>query len=82
MDPVTFKQLTNRKTEWAENGKLRVQPKEKMKAEGLKSPDRADALLGCIVCGPEMGGAMTSESIAVTRPSAFQSRAVRGFNSI
>lgn len=82
IDPVTFKQLTNRKTEWAENGKLRVQSKEKMKIEGLKSPDRADALLGCIVCGPEMGGAMTSESIAVTRPSAFQSRAVRGFNSL
>lgn len=82
LDPLTFRQLTTRKTEWAENGKLRVQSKDSLRAEGFKSPDRADALLGAIVCGPEMGGQMTCESAAVTRRSAFQGRAVRGLNAI
>lgn len=51
LDPETFKQLTTRKSEWSENRKLRVESKDKMRAEGRHSPDRGDALLGCIVCG-------------------------------
>jgi hypothetical protein len=82
LDPVTFRQLTHRKTEWNETGKLRVQSKDSMRADGVKSPDRADALLGAIVCGPAMAGAMSSDSVAVAGRSAFSSRAVRGFNSL
>lgn len=80
VDPITFKQLTTRKTEWSENGKLRVQAKETMRIMGLKSPDRADALLGCIVCGPEMNGAITGQAITRTKLTPFSAPIVGGFN--
>ncbi len=51
LDPVTFKQLSTRKSEWSGNGKLKVESKDKMRAEGRHSPDRGDAVLGCIACG-------------------------------
>ncbi|MDO4222158.1 MAG: DEAD/DEAH box helicase family protein [Akkermansia sp.] len=38
-----FKQLTTRKNEIDDRGKLRIQPKEKYKQEGYHSPDRADS---------------------------------------
>ena len=38
-----FKQLTTRKNEIDDRGKLRIQPKEKYKKEGYHSPDRADS---------------------------------------
>lgn len=63
LDPVTFKQLSSRKSEWSENGKLRVESKDKMRAEGRHSPDRGDALLGCIVCGSRLSGAVSAESV-------------------
>lgn len=63
LDPITFKQLSTRKSEWAENGKLRVESKDKMRAEGRHSPDRGDALLGCIVCGSRMSGAVKSDDL-------------------
>jgi len=80
LDPITFHQLTTRKTEWSENGKLRVQAKETMRIMGLKSPDRADALLGCIVCGPEMNGAITGQAITRTGRTPFTAPIVGGFN--
>ena len=63
LDPVTFKQLSTRKSEWSENGKLRVESKDKMRAEGRHSPDRGDALLGCIVCGSRLSGAVTAREV-------------------
>lgn len=51
IDPTTFKQLTTRQSEWTNDGRIRNESKEKMGKEGKKSPDRADAILGCIVCG-------------------------------
>ena len=63
LDPITFKQLSTRKSEWSENGKLRVESKDKMRAEGRHSPDRGDALLGCIVCGSRLSGAVSADSV-------------------
>ena len=63
IDPLTFKQITTRFIEWDARGKLRVEPKDKMKERGLKSPDRADAALGCIMCGSHLTGALTSSDI-------------------
>ena len=80
LDPITFKQLTTRKTEWNDTGKLRIQSKETMRISGLKSPDRADALLGCIVCGPEMNGAITGHTISRTARTPFTTPIVGGFN--
>jgi phage terminase large subunit len=81
LDPVTFKQLTARKSEWSDNGKLRCESKEKMAKEGIKSPDRADALLGCIGCGSRLSGAIAAKNLAI-HPSdsrGFGSPLVEGF---
>ena len=82
LDPVTFEQITTRKSEWALNGKLRIEDKEKMRKNGLKSPDRADALLACIALGAHHSGALTGKGKIVTRPSAFSSRPVTNFNAL
>lgn len=63
MDKAAFEQLTNRKLGWGKKGKKRVESKDDMRARGVKSPDRADAILGAIMCGARMTGAMTSSSV-------------------
>lgn len=63
LDPLTFKQLTTRNTEWTEQGKLRIMSKEKMRKNGQKSPDRADAILGCIYCGAHLSGVITGDVV-------------------
>jgi hypothetical protein len=82
LDPMTFEQITTRKSEWNETGKLRVESKEKMAAKGMKSPDRADALLACIALGSRITGAMTGAATITTARSSFASRPVRGFNAL
>ena len=78
LDPLLARQLTNRKSEWDESGKLRVESKKKMIKNGVKSPDRADAVLGCIVCGSHLTGAITSDDLDASEvhASAFQSETV------
>lgn len=82
LDPITFEQITTRKSEWTLNGKLRVEDKEKMRKNGLKSPDRADALLACIALGAHHSGAMTAKSTMVSRRSAFSMPRVNNFNAL
>ena len=80
LDPVTFKQISTRKSEWSENGKLRVESKDKMRAEGRSSPDRGDALLGCIVCGSRITGAVrASDLVSEASGSGFAGGFVTGF---
>ena len=69
LDEVAFRQLTTRRSEWSERGRLRVESKEKMQAAGLRSPDRADALLGCIACGQRMTGTVTADRILLPASS-------------
>jgi phage terminase large subunit len=45
-DDVTIAQLTERQGWAASNGQLEIESKADMKARGLDSPDRADAILG------------------------------------
>jgi hypothetical protein len=66
LDPESFKQLTTRKSEWSENGKLRVESKDKMRAEGRHSPDRGDAILGAIVCGARLTGVVSADEVAAS----------------
>lgn len=47
-DPVLVAQLTTRKGWPDSRGRLCLEPKETMRARGLPSPDRADAVLGAI----------------------------------
>lgn len=81
LDPVTFKQLSTRKSEWNDSGKLRVESKDKMRAEGRHSPDRGDALLGCIVCGSRLSGAVTAHAVDESEVGAsdFATRHVGGW---
>lgn len=71
LDPQLFEQMTTRKSEWSDNGKLRCESKEKMAKAGLKSPDRADALLGAIFCGSRMSGRFTAADSIRTTASPF-----------
>jgi phage terminase large subunit len=82
LDPTTFEQLTTRKSEWAENGKLRLESKEKMRAKGIKSPDRADTIMGCIGCGARLSKSMTADAVIQSKPSPFRQPIVKGFASI
>lgn len=81
LDPETFKQLSTRKSEWSENGKLRVESKDKMRAEGRRSPDRGDALLGSIACGSRMSGAVRSDDLVSddVTSNSFGTGLVTGF---
>lgn len=45
LDETTIEQLTNRYLLWDARGKLRCETKDEMKARGVHSPDRADALV-------------------------------------
>jgi len=78
IDATTFDQITTRKSEWNNRGKLSLQSKDTLG----KSPDRADALLGAIFCGARMTGAMTANAPTIIRPNSFATRSLRGFNAI
>lgn len=80
-DAETKRQLTTRKFLWDRNGKQRVESKEDMKKRGLPSPDRADALLGCIMCGSYMSGAITADAVHLpeSNPHSFGDGMVTGF---
>lgn len=64
-DAETKRQLTTRLFLWDRNGKKRVEGKDDMRKRGLPSPDRADALLGCMMCGSHMTGAMVAGDVYV-----------------
>lgn len=61
LDAETVEQITGRRLEWDDKSRLRAEPKEKMRKRGLHSPDRGDALFGCIYCGSHLTGSITAE---------------------
>jgi len=79
LDRATFEQMSNRYLQWDVRGKKRVERKEDMRKRGVGSPDRADAVLGAIMCGSHLTGAMTSQGAAdaVTGDNDFASGHVR-----
>ena len=50
-DPVLISQLTTRKIVYDARGRIKLETKEEMAARGLKSPDRADAVIGAFAFG-------------------------------
>jgi hypothetical protein len=50
-DPTLISQLTTRKMLYDARGRIKLQDKEDMRKEGLKSPDRADAVIGAFAHG-------------------------------
>ena len=70
-DKVLFEQLTTRYKEYADDSKVRNEKKEKMKARGVRSPDRADALLGAIWASIRgFTGVWTEETEVYTPPGS------------
>lgn len=72
--PQTIRQLTTRMSQWDEKGRLRAEKKPDMAKRGLKSPDRADAILCAINRHFYTGGAVTARTAGkiVTAPQAIQ----------
>jgi hypothetical protein len=56
-DPVAFEQLTKRRASPTSAGKLGLETKDQMKARGVASPDRGDAIVE--VAGEDIDGATT-----------------------
>jgi len=50
-DDLLVEQLTTRLGKTNSSGKLMLERKEDMRKRGISSPDRADALVGCLACG-------------------------------
>jgi hypothetical protein len=67
-DPELVAQLTSRRGWPDSKGRLQLESKQEMRARGLSSPDRADAVLGCMMT-PSYSG--MKETICVM-PSAAQ----------
>lgn len=57
-----FEQLTTRRLEWDSKGRLRIESKEDMQARNVRSPDRADAFLGALMCGTRLSSVMTARA--------------------
>lgn len=78
-DPGLFEQLTTRRLEWDSKGRLRIEGKDDMRARGVKSPDRADAYIGAIMCGGRMSGAISSSDLHTPYRNHFSDGVVEGF---
>lgn len=74
IDPETAKQMTQRLALFKDGSKLALEKKEDMKARGLSSPDRADAIFGAIDCGPHIAGAISTTSGIRLGSSSFGRR--------
>jgi len=62
LDQKSFEQMTTRKSEWTDDGKLRCESKEKMAKQGIKSPDRPDTIFGAMYCDEFMTKTITAEA--------------------
>jgi len=64
-DEALYSQLTTRRAKTNSRGKLMVEPKDEMRARGLGSPDRADAVVGAMCCGKRhvIGSSFGGDSI-------------------
>jgi phage terminase large subunit len=65
-DPLCIQQLTRRRREYDGKQRLRAESKEAMRARGIRSPDRADALCGAIACSLIPTGAFTPATVAMS----------------
>ena len=52
-DPTLISQLTTRKFRYDQAGRIKLETKDEMDARGLRSPDRADAVIGAFAHGAQ-----------------------------
>jgi phage terminase large subunit len=64
-DARLIRELSGPKLEYTDRGKIKIESKDKMRARGVKSPDRADALVYAFVpvFNWEIGGSRVEESL-------------------
>lgn len=77
LDAETFRQLTTRHLGYAANGKKRIEGKDEMRKRGVASPDRADALLGALMVGSYLTGAVDDVREVMGGVSDFAVEGVR-----
>ena len=65
-DDTLVEQLTTRLGKTSSAGKLMLERKEDMRSRGLSSPDRGDALVGCLACG-----GLNNRAVRGSRRSVF-----------
>jgi hypothetical protein len=65
VDGELLKQLSSRRLQYDHKARIQLEPKDSMRARGLSSPDRADAVIGAAVQGlPGFGsGAITAADL-------------------
>jgi hypothetical protein len=65
VDGELLKQLSSRGLQYDSKARIQLEPKESMRARGLSSPDRADAVIGAgVMCLPGFTGAITRDTLA------------------
>ena len=65
VDGELSKQLSSRRLQYDAKARIQLEPKESMRARGLSSPDRADAVIGAaVMCLPGFTGAITRDTLA------------------
>lgn len=61
-----FRQLSDRRKEYDSRGRVKLEPKDSLRARGVSSPDLADAVIGaCVRMMPGLGtsGGITAETL-------------------
>lgn len=61
-DPILISQLTSIKFSYTSKEQIKIEGKDEMKKRGLKSPDRADALVICYMAGRGSGTRLQQET--------------------
>jgi hypothetical protein len=65
VDGELLKQLSSRRLRYDSKARIQLEPKESMRARGLSSPDRADAVIGAAVMSlPGFTGSITLDTLA------------------
>ena len=68
VDGELLKQLSGRRLQYDSKARIQLEPKESMRARGLSSPDRADAVIGAAVMSlPCFAGGITLGTLAGMR---------------
>ena len=68
VDGELLKQLSSRRLQYDSKARIQLEPKESMRARGLSSPDRADAVIGAATASlAGLSGAVTAETLAGIR---------------
>jgi hypothetical protein len=64
IDGGLLKQLSGRRLQYDSKARIQLEPRESMRARGLSSPDRADAVIGAALMSlPGFTGAITRDTV-------------------